>query len=419
MPCRDPAAGQSIGVASGRVHPDFVQAGLHDVAVLNLASPTNVQPVAVATPDENNATTGVGALLRVAGYGAVTPFGLRLSPFLKTTFEQVRTDRRCLKAYTQDLFAPESMICSCVRLRSSSRVRVATAPGSVAADGVAEVDIGMAHRGRLSVITHVVDRPYEEVLREFEQAEARGVQGEGDVTGDVKYHQGASGTYRSVDGKQIGVTLANNPSHLEAVDGVVEGKTRAVQTDRSKNVAALDTHRAVAVLIHGDAAFPAQGTVAETLNLSALPGYTTGGTIHIIANNQIGFTTTPEEGRSTRYASDLAKGFELPVIHVNADDVEACIAAMRLAVSYREQFGRDAVIDLIGYRRFGHNETDEPAYTQPLMYQRIRNHPPVRHIFARRLSDGAPPEGGFSEITTTGRGMTSLVCPRQTAGHPS
>jgi 2-oxoglutarate dehydrogenase E1 component len=254
-----------------------------------------------------------------------------------------------------------------------------------AEDGVGEVDIGMAHRGRLSVITHVVDRPYEEVLREFEQAEARGVQGEGDVTGDVKYHQGATGSYRTADGKQIGVVLANNPSHLEAVDGVVEGRTRAAQSDRSHNIATLDARRAVAVLVHGDAAFSAQGTVAETLNLSALAGYTTGGTIHLIANNQIGFTTTPEEGRSTRYASDLAKGFDLPIIHVNADDVEACIGGIRLAVSFREQFGRDAVIDLVGYRRFGHNEADEPAYTQPQMYETIAKHPTVREIFAKKL----------------------------------
>ena len=255
----------------------------------------------------------------------------------------------------------------------------------LASHGAAEVQIGMAHRGRLSVITHVVDRPYEEVLKEFEQAEARGVQGEGDVTGDVKYHQGASGVYQTAEGKRIGVQLANNPSHLEAVDGVVEGRTRAAQTDRSKNIATQDTCRAVAVLVHGDAAFSAQGTVAETLNLSALPGYTTGGTIHIIANNQIGFTTTPEEARSTRYASDLAKGFEIPVIHVNADDVEACIGAMRLAVSYREEFGRDVVIDLVGYRRFGHNEADEPAYTQPQMYAVIAKHPTVRELFAQTL----------------------------------
>jgi 2-oxoglutarate decarboxylase len=256
---------------------------------------------------------------------------------------------------------------------------------TLAEDGVAEVDIGMAHRGRLSIITHVVDRPYEEVLQEFEQAESRGVQGEGDVTGDVKYHQGAVGSYHLDDGKRIGVVLANNPSHLEAVDGVVEGQTRAAQTDRTHNIAALDVRKAVALLVHGDAAFSAQGTVAETLNLSALAGYTTGGTIHIIANNQIGFTTTPAEGRSTRYASDLAKGFDLPIVHVNADDVEACIGAMRLAVSYRRQFGRDVLIDLIGYRRFGHNEADEPAYTQPLMYETIANHPTVRELFARKL----------------------------------
>ncbi|HXW76446.1 MAG TPA: multifunctional oxoglutarate decarboxylase/oxoglutarate dehydrogenase thiamine pyrophosphate-binding subunit/dihydrolipoyllysine-residue succinyltransferase subunit, partial [Candidatus Eremiobacteraceae bacterium] len=252
-------------------------------------------------------------------------------------------------------------------------------------DGVAEVDIGMAHRGRLAVITFVVDAPYESVLREFEQMEARGVQGEGDVTGDVKYHQGASGIYKTASGKQIAVALASNPSHLEAVDGVVEGFTRADQTDRSQNVATLDVNSAVAVLIHGDAAFSAQGVVAETLNLSGLAGYTTGGTLHLIADNQIGFTTTPAEGRSTRYASDLAKGFDLPIIHVNADDIDACIGAMRFATAYRRQFRHDVALHLIGYRRFGHNEADEPAYTQPLMYERIAAHPTVREVFARTL----------------------------------
>ncbi len=149
------------------------------------------------------------------------------------------------------------------------------------------------------------------------------------------------------------------------------------------------------VLIHGDAAFPGQGVVAETLNLQALAGYTTGGTIHIITNNQLGFTTDPDEARSTRYASDLAKGFDVPIIHVNADDVEACIAAVRLAMAFRERFGRDALIDLIGYRRFGHNETDEPAYTQPLMYAKIKAHPPVRKLYADRLIEaGVVTQGG-------------------------
>ncbi|MBV8081604.1 MAG: multifunctional oxoglutarate decarboxylase/oxoglutarate dehydrogenase thiamine pyrophosphate-binding subunit/dihydrolipoyllysine-residue succinyltransferase subunit [Candidatus Eremiobacteraeota bacterium] len=256
----------------------------------------------------------------------------------------------------------------------------------LAADGVGEVDLGMAHRGRLAVITHVVGRPFEEALREFETAEKRGdTDLPGDVTGDVKYHQGSEGVRQSPSGKNIRVVLAPNPSHLEAVDAVVEGRTRAAQTDRSRNIATVDANKAAALLIHGDAAFPAQGVVAEVLNMQALAGYTTGGTIHIIANNQIGFTTTPGEGRSTRYASDLAKGFDIPIIHVNADDIEACLAAVRLSVAFRKQFARDILIDLVGYRRFGHNETDEPAYTQPILYERIKNHPTVREIFARRL----------------------------------
>ncbi len=254
------------------------------------------------------------------------------------------------------------------------------------ADNVSEVDLGMAHRGRLAVITHVVGRPFEEALQEFELAEKRGqTDMAGDVTGDVKYHQGAEGVRQTPSGKDLRVVLAPNPSHLEAVNSVVEGRARAAQTDRSRNIASLDVLRAVPVLIHGDAAFPAQGSVAEVLNLQGLAGYTTGGTIHVIANNQIGFTTTPGEGRSTRYASDLAKGFDVPIIHVNADDVEACIAAVRLSVAYRRRFKRDILVDVVGYRRFGHNEADEPAYTQPIMYERIKNHPTVREIYARRL----------------------------------
>ncbi len=256
-------------------------------------------------------------------------------------------------------------------------------------DGVGTAVLGMAHRGRLSTIAHVVNRPYEEILVEFDAA-ARSEAGEDsddadDVTGDVKYHHGATGTYRTLDGKPIAVILANNPSHLEAVDGVVEGRTRALQTNHNTPEATLETGRAAPILIHGDAAFSAQGVVAEVLNLQALEGYSTGGTIHVIANNQIGFTTAPEDGRSTRYASDLAKGFDVPIVHVNADDVEACVAAVRLAVDFRRRFGHDAIIDLIGYRRFGHNETDEPAYTQPQMYERIKTHPTVRELYAQKL----------------------------------
>jgi 2-oxoglutarate dehydrogenase E1 component len=257
----------------------------------------------------------------------------------------------------------------------------------LAADaGAHEVVLGMAHRGRLNVLAHVIGRPYETILREFEgerTLEAVSADSEGG-TGDVKYHLGARGRRTTASG-EINVTLAANPSHLEAVDPVVEGQTRADQTDRSTREGLHDPSVGLAILIHGDASFPAQGVVAETLNLSYLDGYATGGTLHLIANNQVGFTTEPEEGRSTRYSSDLAKGFDAPIIHVNADDPEAAISAVRLALAFRRRFCNDIVIDLVGYRRHGHNEQDEPAYTQPLMAKRIAGHPPVREQFAQRL----------------------------------
>ena len=255
----------------------------------------------------------------------------------------------------------------------------------LAEDGVADAVLGMAHRGRLNVIAHVVNMPYEEVMMEFEAAQYRGNLGDDDVMGDVKYHHGATGTFTTSKGKSINVTLAHNPSHLEAVDPVVEGSARALQTEHSQGVPTLDCRRAVPILIHGDAAFTGQGIVAEVFNLQSLPGYETGGTIHLIANNQIGFTTDATDARSTRYASDLAKGFDVPIVHVNADDLDACIAAVRLAVDFRRAFGRDALIDLIGYRRFGHNEQDEPAYTQPKMAEQIKSHPTVRELFANKL----------------------------------
>jgi 2-oxoglutarate dehydrogenase E1 component len=254
--------------------------------------------------------------------------------------------------------------------------------------GAHEVVLGMAHRGRLNVLAHVIGRPYETILREFEgerSLEAVSADSEGG-TGDVKYHLGAKGR-RSAASGEVNVTLAANPSHLEAVDPVVEGRTRADQTDRSTREGLHDPSVGLAILIHGDAAFPAQGVVAETLNLSYLDGYATGGTLHLIANNQVGFTTEPEEGRSTRYSSDLAKGFDAPIVHVNADDPEAAISAVRLALAFRRRFCNDIVIDLVGYRRHGHNEQDEPAYTQPLMAARISRHPPVREQFARRLEE--------------------------------
>jgi 2-oxoglutarate decarboxylase len=259
----------------------------------------------------------------------------------------------------------------------------------VADDGIGQVVMGMAHRGRLATIAHVVNRPYESILVAFEQGEQRRRVGESptDPTGDVKYHLGAIGTYLTESARAITVRLLPNPSHLEAVDPVVEGWTRAEQTRRSASTLHVDPTAALPLLIHGDAAFPAQGVVAEVLNLQSLQGYGTGGTVHVIANNQVGFTTDPSEARSTRYASDLAKGFDIPIIHINADDLEASIQGMRLAYEFRRTFHRDVVLDLIGYRRFGHNETDEPAYTQPKMYDRIRTHATVREIFAQQLID--------------------------------
>ena len=257
-----------------------------------------------------------------------------------------------------------------------------------AENGAHEVVIGMAHRGRLNVLAHTLGLGYESIIREFEGERTIDavVATEEGGTGDVKYHLGAEGT-RTTRSGEVTVTLAANPSHLEAVDPVVEGRTRAEQTDRSTPMGLHDPSVALALLIHGDASFPGQGGVAETLNLSALDGYSVGGTLHLIANNQIGFTTDPSEGRSTRYSSDLAKGFDVPIIHVNADDPEAAVSAIRLAMAFRRRFESDVVVDLVGYRRHGHNEQDEAAYTQPLMAAQIANHATAREQFARRLID--------------------------------
>ncbi|MBV8529398.1 MAG: multifunctional oxoglutarate decarboxylase/oxoglutarate dehydrogenase thiamine pyrophosphate-binding subunit/dihydrolipoyllysine-residue succinyltransferase subunit [Candidatus Dormibacteraeota bacterium] len=257
---------------------------------------------------------------------------------------------------------------------------------TLAADyGIHEAVMGMAHRGRLAVTAHVANRPYEAILNAFEVAAWQ--RPGGDVNGDVKYHQGTQGTYLTHTGRAIAVRLLANPSHLEAVDPVVEGWTRAEQTQRHAATLHLERSAAMAVLIHGDAAFVGQGVVAETLNLQALAGYSTAGTVHLISDNQLGFTTPPDEARSTRHASDMAKGFDIPIVHVNADDIEACESAIHLAFDYRKRYQRDVVVHLIGYRRFGHNETDEPAYTQPLMYRQIKEHPTVREIYAKQLVD--------------------------------
>ena len=283
---------------------------------------------------------------------------------------------------------------------------------SAADVGSPEVTLGMAHRGRLNVLAHVLDKPYSVIFSEFQQPEkgessAVAESGGAAWIGDVKYHLGIRG-FQLPDAEAdeaVLINLAPNPSHLEHVNPVVEGMARAAQEDRDEaGPPRQDSEKSLPIVIHGDAAFPGEGVVAETLNLSRLPGYRTGGTVHIITNNQLGFTTERRDARSTTYASDLAKGYEIPVVHVNADDPEACQGAVRLAFAYREKFRKDFMIDLIGYRRFGHNEGDEPAYTQPKMYEIIRDHPTVREIWAQTLEERGIIEPGeademFDEIT--------------------
>ena len=259
--------------------------------------------------------------------------------------------------------------------------------GEAAEAGSRHILIGMAHRGRLNVMAHVLNKPYVQMLAEFKDpVSSRSFREDMAWTGDVKYHAGA---HRAIQGgaeMDLVVSMPPNPSHLEAVDPVVEGMARAAgMLTEGAGAPRFDPARSVPILIHGDAAFPGQGVVAETLNLSRLPGYTTGGTIHIIVNNQVGFTTIAEDAYSTSYASGLARGFKIPIVHVNADDPEACVEAARLAFAYRARFQRDFLIDLIGYRRHGHNEGDEPSFTQPLMYQKIAAHPTVRQIWAQTL----------------------------------
>ncbi len=261
--------------------------------------------------------------------------------------------------------------------------------GEAAEGGIRNILIGMAHRGRLNVMAHVLNKPYTQILAEFkEPVSSRGFHEDMAWTGDVKYHAGAHRALKGGREMDVVVSLPPNPSHLEAVDPIVEGMARAAGTVvDTPGAAAFDPARSLPILIHGDASFPGQGVVAETLNLGRLPGYQTGGTIHIIANNQLGFTTGPEAAYSTSYASGLARGFKIPIVHVNADDPEACVEAARLAAAYRERFQRDFLIDLIGYRRHGHNEGDEPAFTQPLMYQKVTSHPTVREQWARTLGE--------------------------------
>ncbi len=261
---------------------------------------------------------------------------------------------------------------------------------AAAGSGVAEVVMGMAHRGRLNVLANIVGKSYREIFEEFEgNLDPESVQG----SGDVKYHKGARGVFHGSAGEELPITLASNPSHLEAVDPVVEGMTRAKQdrlsppTDGTPAAAAegVDGFPCLSVLVHGDAAFAGQGVVAETLNLSGLSGYRTGGTVHVVINNQLGFTTAPASARTSVYPTDVAKMVQAPIFHVNGDDPEAAVRAARLAFMFRQTFHKDVVIDLVCYRKHGHNEGDDPSYTQPLMYQRIEAKRSVRKLYTETL----------------------------------
>ena len=259
--------------------------------------------------------------------------------------------------------------------------------------GVTEITVGMAHRGRLNVLANVMGKPYRAIFHEF----AGGSANPDDVggSGDVKYHLGTSSD-REFDGNKVHLSLVPNPSHLEAVDPVVLGKARAIQTLRGDH----EGDTVLPILLHGDAAFAGQGIVAECFGFSGLPGYGTGGTIHFVINNQVGFTTSPQFGRSSPYPSDIAKSVQAPILHVNGDDPEAVTFCCKLAIEYRQCFNRDIVIDMWCYRRFGHNEGDEPSFTQPLMYAAIAKHAPVSQIYgAKLIAEGVVDQAWIDERT--------------------
>jgi len=249
--------------------------------------------------------------------------------------------------------------------------------------GARSVVVGMAHRGRLNVLTHILNKPYQSLFEEFlgHHGDTNSASG----SGDVKYHLGYRSERQIENVGTVELELAPNPSHLEFVNPVLQGVARAKQRITGGAPGERDESRVLPILVHGDAAFPGEGVVAETLNLAMLEGYRVGGTLHIIANNQVGFTTDPPQSRSTYYASDLAKGFEIPVVHINADDAEACIQAVRLAIAYRQRFHKDFLIDVVGYRRHGHNEADQPSFTQPKLYDLIKVHPSPREVWGARL----------------------------------
>ena len=256
-----------------------------------------------------------------------------------------------------------------------------TAIAEASSHGTTQVVIGMAHRGRLNVLTNVMGKKYEQLFAEFEGRHGAAPDSE---TGDVKYHMGFDGMRTLPSGATMHMMLVPNPSHLEFANPVINGVARARQRIDG-DLANRDRTSVLTVCVHGDAAFMGEGVVAETFNMSRLRGYEIGGTLHVIVNNQVGFTTDPIDARSTHYASDLAKGFDVPIVHVNADDAEACVMAVRIAIAYRTRFGKDFLIDLVGYRRWGHNETDEPLFTQPELYARIKAHATPRQIWGARL----------------------------------
>ncbi|MDO5514477.1 MAG: 2-oxoglutarate dehydrogenase E1 component [Staphylococcus xylosus] len=273
-------------------------------------------------------------------------------------------------------------------------------------EGIQNIQIGMAHRGRLNVLTHVLEKPYEMMISEFMHTDPmKFLPEDGSLeltsgwSGDVKYHLGGVKTTQSYGIKQK-ISLANNPSHLEIVSPVVLGKTRANQdtTDKPGSVTT-EFIKSMPILIHGDAAYPGQGINFEAMNLGNLDGYSTGGSLHIITNNRIGFTTEPQDGRSTTYSSDVAKGYDVPIMHVNADNVEATIEAIEIAMAFRKEFHKDVVIDLVGYRRYGHNEMDEPSITNPLPYHEIRKHESVEILYGKQLvSDNIISEDEMNNI---------------------
>ncbi len=264
--------------------------------------------------------------------------------------------------------------------------------------GIEDVKMGMAHRGRLNVLANVIGHFCERIFTAFEGSVHPSFPAD---EGDVKYHQGAKGERETAGGRKVQLTLSPNPSHLEAVDPVVEGMSRATQDEMTEGELSREAamNRALPVLLHGDAAFAGQGIVMETLQLAQLRGYRTGGTIHIIINNQIGFTTSPEAGRSSIYSTDVARMTQSPIFHINGDDPEAAYRTLRIALDYRQKYKKDVVLDVVGFRRLGHNETDEPSYTQPLMYSRVKAHPGVRTLYAKRLvREGVLDEGGVNQL---------------------